>query len=261
LIVIGNISSMPKRPVPKKINPDNIINAVVEVKYSSNYPFELQAGLLFPVFDETYTYTSRLLKSPHPYLSMISPPFLEAPLNLNGVSLFYNDKISVRIAPNSFVISCLDKYIGWHEFGPQIEKVIATITKAGYITKWNRVGLRYITEYVNTDLKECTHFSFRFGIPESTSSLTGFHTEFEYQGIKVIINLSNQIPVPRQPSPGAVPEIIPTSLIDVDAIKESLDITEQKALLEEIEKVHDMEKEVFFSLLTEEFIETLNPEY
>ena len=51
----------------------------------------------------------------------------------------------------------------------------------------------------------------------------------------------------------------PISNIDIDVIMENLKISSIKELLECIEKTHLKEKEVFFNLLNEKFLDSLNP--
>jgi uncharacterized protein (TIGR04255 family) len=110
-------------------------------------------------------------------------------------------------------------------------------------------------------LKSCTKFSFSFGFPDVQSISSAFRTEFEYKNAKVILNLNNKIPIVRQQATNREPEVIPTSIIDVDVIREPLEIEKIDDLAGIIDQVHEIEKEVFFSLLTDDFLKTLNPEY
>jgi uncharacterized protein (TIGR04255 family) len=166
------------------------------------------------------------------------------------------------LAPNAVIFGCLNnKYIGWDKYKVEIEKVLRTFAGTGHITKWIRVGIRYISEYLNRDLRECTKFDFTFGLPEARSSSTTFRSEFEYKGAKVILNLNNKMPLIRQQSADNTAQIVQTSIIDLDVIKEPLAVVEIGDLMEVINTTHDLEKELFFNLLTEEFLTTLNPVY
>lgn len=245
--------------LPSKITPDSISDAVVEIRYLADLPFEVLLGLFFDAFDESYTYISRPPKPPRPGVNqnLLGGVII----NFGGEKLLYNDKISIQLRENSFIFSCLDKYIGWKSFRPEIEKAIKVVSDMGKVLKWNRVGLRYISEYPNTDLKECTNFDFTFGLPNIRSSSTAFRTEFTYKASKVILNLSNQIPVARQLTLNKLPEIVPTSIIDIDVILEAIEEHDVLKLLNIVDSAHMIEKEVFFTLLTEKFLKTLNPEY
>ena len=152
-----------RMPFPKRIA-DNIIDAAVEAKYTSKYPFEVLIGLIFNALDESYQYTSRPLKAGIATQSF-NHPFIPIAMNLGGQSLFYNELISVRLLPNAIGFACLAKYIGWEDYSREIEKVLTTIVQTGYIDQWTRVGVRYMSEYVSADLKDCTKFNFTFGFP------------------------------------------------------------------------------------------------
>src|SRR6185312_2235690 len=215
--------------LPTKITPDSISEAVVEIRYLANLPFEVLLGLFFEAFDESYTYTSRPPKPPRQGLYENRQQGLV--INLGGEKLLYNDKITILLRNNAFVFSCLDGYIGWEAFRPEVEKAVKTIEGTGKITKWNRVGLRYISQYPNTDLKACTNFDFTFGQPSIKSTSTALRTEFNYEGTKVILNLSNQVPMLRRQTVNKIPETVPTSVIDVDVIKELLDASDANGLM------------------------------
>lgn len=240
--------------LPKKITPDSIVNAVVEVKYESRIPFELLMGLLVDKFDDSYNYTTRPLR---PLLGKQQ----ELAINFGSQALLYNERISLTLLPNALGFNCLGKYIGWTLFKEEINKALQIIYSTGHIVKWSRVGLRYITEYLKTDLKDCTKFNFTFGFPEVQSLSTTFHNEFEFKGAKVIMNLNNKIPTIRQQEMNSTVEIIPSSTIDIDVIKEPLALAQVNQIMNIIEEVHEHEKEVFFTLLTDDFLKTLNPEY
>ncbi len=54
---------------------------------------------------------------------------------------------------------------------------------------------------------------------------------------------------------------IPTSIIDIDIIKEGFVEVELIKLLEEINIAQRKQKEIFFNLLKDSYLSTLNPEY
>jgi len=246
-------------PVPKKITPDSIIDAAIEIKYLSNLPFEVLIGVFFDAFDETYQYTTRPLKTQPSVLP--TNPLQDLVLNIGSQSLLYNDSISIKLLPNSIVFGCLDKYIGWERYSAEINKALNTIGATKRIEKWNRVGLRYIHEYPQKDLKEFTHFRFTFGFQDIQSTSTAFRTEFQFQGARFILNLNNKVPTLKQEETKKILQLVPTSIIDVDVIKDNLSLTRIEELLEVIHHTHDIEKAFFFDLLTKEYVDTLKPEY
>ena len=228
-------------PLPKKITPSNLKEAVVEIKYISNLPFEVLIGIFYKALSD-YTYTNRPIKP----LRQGLPAKLgeEITIRVGNPSLFYNDKISIQLSEQSVVFTALDEYIGWHEYKPQIEQALARLMSTNNIKKCTRVGLRYISEYRNKDLKDCINFSFTFGLPQVESETTAFRSEFMYNGTKIILNLNNKVPfINHQPSTNQA-EIIKTSMVDIDVISDGLEITNLDDLLKAIEENHTKEKEV-----------------
>lgn len=248
--------------VPKKISPDNIKEAFVEVRYHTVHPYEIVPGVFYNAFDESYFYTEKPLK-PH----QIQKPALgprEIKILVGNQSFVYNQKITIQIIPNALIFSCFDKYVGWTDYRQEIEKALKIVANTEIINLWTRVGIRYISEYPEKDLREFLNFSYSFGHPDVKSRYVAFKSEFDYNKSKIILNLNNLRPIVIVDEKNPSREPIPTSLIDIDVIKENLTLKRQEGigeLLKLMEEAHLQEKEIFFGMLNERFLATLNPEY
>jgi uncharacterized protein (TIGR04255 family) len=245
--------------LPKRITPDSIIDAAVETRYASKYPFEILNGIIFSYLQESYRYTTRPLKPNIPLPT--SNPITAITMNIGSQSLFYNDAISIRLLPNALIFGCVENYIGWGQYSAEIARVLMAVGQIEQIDRWVRVGIRYTTEYVNTDLKDCTKFNFTFGMPEVQSTSTFFRTELRYRDANVILSLNNKVPAIRQIPGENTAQVVATSTIDIDTIREPLAIDNIPELMAVLHSTHDTEKEIFFRLLKEEFLQTLKPEY
>jgi len=246
--------------LPKRIHPDSIREAIVEVRYVSSLPLELLVGIFFTAFDDTYFYADRPLKTP----VMVPGPVNNGPeinIQIGRPSILYNKKISIQFLPQSFVFSCLNQYIGWEDYQPEIEKALKVLHNTGKISSYTRIGLRYITEYVDQDLRQITGFDYRFGLPDVDSVAIAFKSEFKYEGKKAIVNLHNKLPAYFHEGSPASLVTREISRIDIDVFIEDLLIHDTAHLLHEIENVHDSEKRLFFGMLRADFLDTLNPEY
>ncbi len=247
--------------LPKKITPDSIREAVVEVRFASNIPSELFLGIIVEAFDSSYTYTDRPVKPVPQVPQNLVSSRQEVRIQVGTQSLLYNDKIIIQILPNSFIFTCLNKYVGWSEYQPEIEKALNIIWQTNRIQRWIRIGMRYISEYPRQDLRNCTKFEFFFGFPETQSDIVAFKSEFSYKGVKVILNLNNHLPLIVHNNEGNRFDLIPTSLIDIDVIKEIGNLTDTLELLKVLEDTHIIEKELYFGLLKDDFLASLHPEY
>jgi uncharacterized protein (TIGR04255 family) len=258
--------------IPKLISPDNLKDAIVEVKYAATKtPFEVAIGLFYKSLDDTYTYTNRPVGIPQlpnwpigiSQLPITLPLYLppELKLTFGGQSFFYNNKIKIELKPNSIIFNCFKEYITWKKYKPEIEKVLSQLAKANIIENYTRVGIRYVNVYPDIDFKDCIKFSYTLGMPEINSETYTFHSEFKVDDLKVNLNLSNKLQtISAKSIPGQV-AVTPVSIIDVDVIKDNFNETEYKNILPYIETIHTKEKEIFFNLLEDKFLETLNPIY
>lgn len=242
--------------IPKKISPDQIKNSIVEIKYTTGIPFEILLGNIFDALDDTFKYTNR--PAPFGNNQIIDGSFQ---IGLGGQNLFYTDTLKLELRPNSLIFNCLSHYAGWSNYMAEIKKALSQIMKIKKIDSIFRIGLRYINEYPDMDIQNCTKFNFTFGIPAIQSETYQFRTEFILDNYKVILNLQNKTPLINPPSNGVISGIKQISIVDIDVIAENLAITALDMLFAEIENIHNKEKEIFFNIIKEEYLQTLNAIY
>ncbi len=240
--------------IPKSIAPDRIKDAIVEINFESDYPNEVNLGVIFSALQDEYKYTNRPLGTQQVSSNSISFN-KEFTLSLGGISLFYNDKIKFQINNNSIAFNCLGDYILWDNYFVEIKNVLTRIASTKVVKTFKRVGVRYISEYENINLSESINFNFTFGFPDVVSTRYSFTSEFDLKEHKVVLNLNNNVLSVIENKE------IPTSIIDVDIIKANLNLVNHLDLFNIIDDAHTIEKEVFFKLIRAEFLASLNPKY
>lgn len=235
--------------LPSKISPDRIKDAVVEFSVSYSNPYEVIFGKILDYVNnqDVYNYVN---------------PNRNIPIEIQELSgrifLFYNEKIKFQISSKTISINCYSNYISWALYLPEIMGVIELINKVSANSIIiNRIGLRYVSEYENVDLSECLNFSFSYGYPQIKSKHYSFNSEFEYKNAIIILALRNMKPTKTEN------KTVYVSHIDIDVIQDDLNISfkDDKELLNCINEIHSYEKELFFSLLKDEFLKKLNPQY
>jgi uncharacterized protein (TIGR04255 family) len=239
--------------IPKKIYPDNIKDSIVEIKFNSVNPTEINLGLFFNALDESYFYSNRN-NSP-----MILPDGRTLDFTINGGNLFYNDTIKFEFKNNSIIFNCMDSYKGWDDYIENINKTLKQIFKTGVISSFISVGVRYISEYPDVDLKNITKFKFGFGFPDIASESFSFRTNFQHKGMKIALNLNSKVMLSDLISKNE--QIAKLSLIDIDIIKSDINCENVESLLEVVNQCHTMEKEFFFGLLNTDYFESLKKEF
>lgn len=232
--------------IPKKIHPDRIKDAIIEIRYTSKLPFEILLGIFFGALDDTYIYTGNLLGE-----QQFPAPFPGSDLtkgikfSLGSQNLFHNDKIKIQLQPNSVIFNCLNEYILWENYKAEIERVLSQLHATNTINQYNRIGVRYISEYPDCDLQDCIKFSFTFGMPNIQSETYQFRSEFVWDGFRVILNLSNNIPIIKQGDGVNLPIAAHVSLIDIDVISDGFIETHLDNLMERLIQAQMKEKKSF----------------
>lgn len=241
---------------PNKISPDNIKSAIVEVRYVSKVPFDLVAGLLYKLFlEKNFEYTVRPM--PNVPLTLSGAP-QSFNIKVGNQNIYHNSKITIVVRPNSFAFTWNGAYQGWEEYLSEIEKALLLIDNGQVITSFARIGVRYISEYPNTNLQDCVLFGFSFNQPDVKSKSYQFKSEFERGDYAVLLSLNhNQQQVIADEH--KITTVI-ASTIDIDIIRK-LETNSVVDLLNVLSEAHQIGKDLFFGILKPDFLKTLNPVY
>lgn len=238
--------------IPIKIDHGHIIDSVVEIRFvpknKKNVLMDVLSVLkdLIPDYSYTMSEIPRQLRQAEPQFEFA----VEAALA--------SKEFSVGIGSNAIVFNCQNGYKSWNEFFPFIIKILEKISNQ--IDSVLRIGVRFsnffegITElkYFNIDFAVGTKNLKQVGRSEAKQLLVRFST-FE-DPVSYNVTIASTANVPTKKKPGM--------LIDIDAyMDKGLPKAIGKELFECIEKTHVMEKELFFSLLEESFLKSLNPVY
>ncbi len=235
--------------LPDSITPNRIKNSILEVFLNYKEPFEILFG---------YFYNNVLENGNYKSIELSDDNSSSEDSNNKNI-LFYNETIKFVFSEKSLIINCNDKYENWSSYFDEIKNVINFFNFEKDIVI-NKIGLRYISEYPNMDLRDNIKFEFKFGFPNISSNSYSFNTEFNYKEALIILTLRNQIPFNVNTNKE---ETINLSIIDIDVIQENinLNIKEVENIYKKIETNHLYEKEIFFNILNENFLKSLNPQY
>lgn len=242
--------------LPKKITPDNLLDTVVELRMKIQLQLELVAGMLAPrLKDMGYRFVS--IPNVNLQFSQGSQIAIEIQKQISTFPiLFVKDSIRVFVAQDRISFNCdKGKYPGWNVFSAEICKVIKAVIDSEIIESFNRVSVRYVSEYPNNSILENIKYNI---ISSNELQLQPQEIKLRSQvgDMKVFISLSDNV-MRRNPDSTQYT----ASLFDVNIYENmdpSLDID---VVTKKLEEIHTAEKLNFFGLLKEEFINSRNPEY
>ena len=128
--------------------------------------------------------------------------------------------------------------------------------ECGITKEFNRVQIRYISEYIDIDIIDQINGTICINSevgPYRNQEIKLNRTE---GNMKVFVSLVNKA---RRKNAKGKERI--SSLFDVN-VYENFDFTNSVEIVTNmLDKIHNMEKETFFGLLKKDFIQSLNPEY
>lgn len=236
--------------IPKKID-SPIQEAVFEIRYECLYPGEALYGLLFEIFNDFPNQEEHAL----PILQIPAQMrFLDPNFKYQPYYRAAKDGFAFAIGPYSIVFSALKPYRGWKEWKQFINPIFEKIEKKNIIRSVERIGLRTLDVFESNIFDK---INAKLIIEDNTivACPTSFFTEFDHEDIHVLLNLGNAANINGLPTKN--------SLIDIDCIYWfNCEVTAFFSSYQNVlEKAHIANKKIFFGLLKQDLLSSLNPEY
>jgi len=245
--------------LPKKLNPDNLKDTLIEIKYLQGIPQELMLGIVSSIVgDLGYQYAAIPNQSIN--IELNNNQQIAFGFGNNSGGFFIKENVRIQFVPDQIIFNCTaDKYIGWKNYFQIISDITRNLFEKNVIKNFNRIGIRYISEFKNIDIFQ--------GIKGTLDiSKTGLKLDNsilrlvdESDNLKTYVTLTNKAKRISLSPQGQ--KIIEASLVDVNVYENFNPISDLNILEEKLNKIHTKQKEVFFGLINSEFLETLNPEY
>lgn len=248
--------------IPKKID-DNIKDSIVEIRYKSNTPFHFLLGLFYQALHPEYKYlantrgTSKIMVG---VASFGQPHSIR--VNFDDPIIFYNDSIKVQFSPEMVRFNYNQKYPSWDTIKPLVVDVMNKLTACSAFEKFTETGVRYINEYKGQAILSNTKVT--IGTPYDAQCNAYINSvvrlEFMDSGYKVRVQVTNS--GPESPAPLTVEQMSEAlSYVDIHVFKDNVNSSELGTLLDVLEATHRIEKQVFFTVMKDEFIQSKNPVY
>lgn len=241
--------------VPKKINPDNLKDSIVQILFNSEIHSAIFLGAFNQLFSDNFTFIVTQPKRKEIKLPDNEGILLE-PIE-NGFFLDKSEKIKIDVSSNAIVFNSYKEYVLWDNYYPVIKNTIEKLFSNNMIKEVTRIGIRYISQFQDIDLIDSLNINFSIQGLNNNYESTQIRTEYLENEYKIILTLINKInQLQKEVSLNSK-----VSIIDIDVIQITKTLNNSKLTLDAIINGHDKQKLIFFSLLKPNFLESLNPEY
>lgn len=235
-----------KMTLPKAISPCPILDALFEIRFTTKIHPSAVFGMIYNVLQTDFPKVENL-------------PILQLPEAVRATDPNFKFKPHYRISNQSFVtqigpdvltISSFPKYAGWDEFSKQIFSILEKIEKVAIIGSVSRIGIRYIN-FFEKDVFKDIDLKIYLGENDIAYKNTIIRTEIQQESYKSSLQVANNANHNNKLG----------SIIDIDTFTESNLSNFFNNKIDLISEGHTKEKELFYSLLKDEFLKTLNPIY
>ncbi|MBD1399437.1 TIGR04255 family protein [Pelovirga terrestris] len=245
-------------PLPKKLKMEPLIDVVFEIRFKSVISASsILPGLLFERL-EGEKKIEKLPASQLPEQVRTSDPNLKyAPL----LRIVWKN-FAIMISDNGVAVGCILPYPGWSSFKKTIIELVGHLSSAKIIKEVERYSLKYIDIIPAKSLKDqvsAVNLSLTIGKHKLESEFFQVRVDIPIDDLIniMVINSSASVALSSGEKRNGVVVDIDTILnIGDDNIEETYSSLEKN-----LERMHDLNGELFFSCLREETIEMLEPVY
>ncbi len=237
--------------LPKKISPCPIVEAIVELRFSSEVLPDAIFGIIYQAFKDEFSGRVQnlpILQLPESIRSM--DPALKYQPHYKLIA----DNLILQVGPRVVSLSNVKDYIGWETFSPRIKETFSKLEKLKIIKSVEKLGIRYIN-FFKLDIFDNINLRIVMNDNPLKAMQTTLKTEIQEDNFINILQIANKAKVTLQN------KAITGSALDIDTVSTDIGETFFGEMENLLEKGHNIEKKLFFSLLKKEFLRTLNPEY
>lgn len=242
---------MAKR-IPKKLNICPIQESILEIRFSTDYPDDAIFGMVYSKVKELFP------KKPIEQLPVQNIPEqirrIDPNFKYHALQRIFNDNLSFSVGPRSIIFGNHKDYVGWDNWSLFFNKILEKIIETDLLLNVERIGLRYINLFENNIFNHA-NIELLINSKAILDETTNIRTELNVGGLIQILQVGNAVNVTSNTISKKA------SIIDIDCIYTFKKSDNFQGYLKILGDLHDKEKDLFFEILKDEFIQTLQPEY
>jgi uncharacterized protein (TIGR04255 family) len=240
-------------PLPTRITPCSIVNAITEVRFLTDQSPTVVPGLVYSAVRERFPLQAELPQAKIPDDARARMPEMRylPTVVMNG------EQLSLHVGPRSFFLSMKEssEYPGWSVFREMLTWVLGQLRPLKMIKTPERLGLRY-SDFFACPLQECLQVDLLIGGKSEIGQpmqVTSHLTRWDH-----VCRVQISSPAILESKQGAKQGC----LLDVDmGITVDAQLFWEQAVTR-FDQAHKIQKEMFFrELLKPAFLATVNPEY
>lgn len=243
------------RPLPVRLNPDPLVSSTVELRFEPLLDKKAIIGAVYYKLREQFPHSETIVPDDLPEsLRATNPDFGYRPQIRAS-----NEQFQIFLGEQSITVGVVGTYPGWASFAATIEDVFNQVQALQVFGKVQRVGLRYVSFF---DGNAFPGLKLTLSLPgyDGVQLPSGVFMRLPAPDCEHILQLANFIDY--QQASGKVTEAGRVgTVMDIDTMPLQPVTDFFNRPRHWLDLLHEAEKTLFYSLLTDEFLHTLNPDY
>lgn len=239
--------------LPIRITPNPIYEAAVEIRFESQLPSDAVFGVAFSVLKDQYPNFEKQPILQVPEVLRNSDPNLAIQAHYK----LRKENFIVQIGPRVLGLSITPTYTNWEEYRSEIIEVFDRLKSVGIVARVSRFGLRYIDRF-DCEILDKLNVNLQVMNRRLTADEVYLRTMFKSGDFNVLLQIVNASDVLKSAGPSDAER---QSVVDTDISLEAENLPFFDKMEAILDDAHNTQKEIFFSLLKPDFLESLNPEY
>jgi len=236
--------------LPARISPCPILEAVMEIRFVSNEEWAFIPGMLLPLIKAKYPKSEKLPISDMPEEFLKTNPGLVYSTRMR----FIGEGFVIQLGPRVISLLTTGDYPGWTRIYEELTWLLEQVKLAGFIHEGERLGLRYI-DFFEEDIFSRLMLDIQSNGQAVAGVEMNFSTVFRRGDLTARLSLANGAMAKREN------KAVPGSVLDLDVWLNASEFDVFVDAAEHFGDAHRCNKEIFFGLLKEDFLDSLNPEY
>lgn len=252
-----------ERPYPLRLEKAPIVEAIVEIRFTTSLPADAVFGVIYPLLEKTYpTYTQLPIMQ------------LPAEIRKREVNLKYqayyqlqgDGPLLIGVGPNVISIGYskynankIIDYPGWTNYiSDEASRIIKTVLENLPAIKVERLGIRYQDFFESTNIFEGTEPSFEF--PKRTTQSLMVKTAIVDSDMVHGVTISNNANINIHMRDENF-EVKNGSILDIDTAIDNIDENAFDDIKSLLTRVHGANKNLFYEILKKDFVDSLGAIY
>jgi uncharacterized protein (TIGR04255 family) len=236
--------------LPVEISPNPLVTSTIEVRYASNGASS--SDIIKNCFATFLGELPLIDFNPIPLIEKQANPQLKyvADITLN------NESYKISFSNTVIAFENIGEYKLWGNYFPFVQRCLNQFFNFGHINKIERIGVRYASVLDKTESAAAVlNIQTDAGLSGYDQKFELFRTNLRVGEINMLLQIFEQARATKGTSS------VSGVYIDIDAsITKEIEV-EPPVVFALIENLHKEQKALFFSLLKDDFLVSLNPRY